>query len=240
MTIDGEDRAPQDAPGAPGPPGLEALVQSMVEQAFAKQASELSERMALLESRDREAKAETKSEEEGDDGVGRVRFADVEAGEAGDGKKLTVVQALDDDGGDRTGLAGRMSLLERRLDAYDDGKEAATADDDDNKYTLGESTFSLLVTEHPCSVPFAFAACSVALSVVCLSLTLASSIMKGAKGNRIGIPGGVSDLVRASQFFGALVGEEIRGAASSGLFSSASQSNQIPSNKFLRRFFLQV
>jgi len=55
--------------------------------------------------------------------------------------------------------------------------------------------------------PFLFASASVALSIICLGLTLASSIQNGYEGNPLGIPGGVTSLVQAAQFFGAIVGK---------------------------------
>jgi len=82
------------------------------------------------------------------------------------------------------GVIQRMALLEQRLDDYDDEKVEQLSDED--KYTLSESTFSLLITEYPLSLPFGFSVFSVALSIICLSLTLASSISKGTKGNRLG------------------------------------------------------
>lgn len=67
-----------------------------------------------------------------------------------------------------------------------------------------ESTFSLLITHHPLSGPFAFAVFSAGLSISCLSLTLASSIKKGSQGNPLGMPAGVDSMVRGAQFLGEL------------------------------------
>jgi len=78
--------------------------------------------------------------------------------------------------------------------------------DDNTKYELSESTFSLLVTHPPTSMPFAFAVLTIALSLTCLGLTLVSSLQKGTTGNSLCVPGGVPTLVRISQFFGAFVG----------------------------------
>lgn len=99
-------------------------------------------------------------------------------------------------------LSTRMHLIERRLDDYEEKKETF----DENKYALPESTFSLLVTHHPLSVPFAFGVFSMVLSISCLSLTLASAISKGVNGNALGIPAGVDGTVRVAQFLGVIVG----------------------------------
>ena len=95
----------------------------------------------------------------------------------------------------------RITLLERRLENYEEEKVLMTSNDE-QKYGLSESTFSLLVTHHPFTVPFAFAVFSVALSISCLCLTLASSISKGTKSNTLAIPAGVDGMVRAAQFLG--------------------------------------
>lgn len=103
------------------------------------------------------------------------------------------------------GLSERLELIERRIDDFEDIK--SDSDGDDEKYKLPESTFSLFITHHPFSVPFAFAVFTTALSTCCLGLTLAESVSTGTQGNVLGIPGGVSDAVRAAQFFGAIVGK---------------------------------
>lgn len=180
---------PQDASDV-GPTGLEAIVQALAEQAFAKQARDLSERVSLLEAKDEQKSDEDCGERPDDGTAARVSFARDDE-ESGRTRALTV---------DGKNISSRIRTIENRLDAYDDEKEVLV--NHENTYTLSESTFSLLVTEDPCTVPFAFAFLSVALSISCLSLTLASSIMKGNEGNRIGIPGGVPDLVRAAQFLG--------------------------------------
>jgi len=98
-------------------------------------------------------------------------------------------------------ISDRVMLIERRLEAYDEEKSVF----DERKYLLPESTFSLLITHPPNSVPFMFAAFSMALSISCLTLTLLSSIQNGSRGNWLGIPGGVDPEVRAAQFLGKLV-----------------------------------
>ena len=92
-----------------------------------------------------------------------------------------------------------MLLIEQRLESYEDEKDIL---EDESEYLLSESTFSFLITHHPISIPFVFAVFSMALSISCLSLTLASSISKGTKGNILGIPAGVDKTVRAAQFLG--------------------------------------
>lgn len=195
--------------------------------AFARQSKDLSDRVALLEeggggsNKDDAAHSSHASNQE-------VSFA----------KDMPSVRGIaerppqDADYGDS--VTQRMALLEQRLDDYDDEKDGQILNDED-EYNLSESTFSLLITEYPLSIPFGFAVSSVALSVICLTLTLASSIFKGTKGNRlgehimctfllycanvisilcctvsnasilvysIGMPAGVTNLVRVAQFFG--------------------------------------
>ena len=102
----------------------------------------------------------------------------------------SIEEALDD----------RFALIERRLEKCEGADEKVSIDD--REYELAESTFSLLVTHHPLTIPFTFAVFSVALSISCLCLTLASSINKGTKGNTLAIPAGVDGMVRAAQFLG--------------------------------------
>ena len=104
----------------------------------------------------------------------------------------SIEEALDD----------RFALIERRLEKCEGADEKVSIDD--REYELAESTFSLLVTHHPLTIPFTFAVFSVALSISCLCLTLASSINKGTKGNTLAIPAGVDGMVRAAQFLGEL------------------------------------
>jgi len=101
-------------------------------------------------------------------------------------------------------LSDRITLLEQQLESYAEEKDNILLNDE-RKYLLPESTFSLLVTHHPISIPFCFSVFSVTLSISCLVLTLASSISKGMNGNRLGIPAGVDKTVRAAQFLGKLV-----------------------------------
>ncbi|KAL7518889.1 hypothetical protein ACHAWX_003691 [Stephanocyclus meneghinianus] len=100
-------------------------------------------------------------------------------------------------------LAERLQLIESRLDEREDTKLGTALC---NEYTLPESTFSLLVTEHPLSSPFIFAVFTATLSLTCLGLVLADAVSKGTAGNRLNVPPGVSSAVRGAQFVGLLVG----------------------------------
>ena len=139
----------------------------------------LAERVALLES------SKPSSQQVGDDpivtGIPEKNIYDIEE------------QALDN----------RIALIEQRLETYEDEKDIF--DTDERDFPLADSTFSLLVTQHPLSVPFAFGVFSIALSISCLCLTLASSINQGTARNKLGIPAGVDATVRAAQFLGKYI-----------------------------------
>mmetsp|Transcript_37653 Transcript_37653/g.69184 ORF Transcript_37653/g.69184 Transcript_37653/m.69184 type:complete len:1210 (+) Transcript_37653:238-3867(+) len=220
MTITEQSTTPQDEPQRSQ--GLEALVQTLAKQAFAEHAKELSERakaaeehsrllaerVALLE--DKDCKPETGEDASpslandcADAESARISF--VERGE-GLSKNIIGTHSNHDVDGDENedALSDRALLHEwRGLDSQGEDKGNRSID---NKYPLPESTFSLLITEPPCSIPFAYAVFSIALSITCLCLTLASSVAKGTKENRLGVPGGVTNLVIAAQFLGVLVG----------------------------------
>eukprot|EP00804_Cyclotella_cryptica_P028546 CCRYP_014805-RA/>CCRYP_014805-RA protein AED:0.07 eAED:0.07 QI:185/0.75/0.88/1/1/0.88/9/2294/790 len=100
-------------------------------------------------------------------------------------------------------LAERLDLIERRLDECEDTKRGTALC---NEFTLPQSTFSLLVTEHPLSSPFIFAVFTATLSITCLGLVLADAVSNGTAGNRLNVPPGVSSAVRGAQFVGLLVG----------------------------------
>lgn len=225
MTIE-DKSAPQDANFRPEEGDLETRVRGFLydlaraaeaeKKIAVGRANELAERVALLEGRGGTALADTQFESpiydfaQKKDPSARYSFtqADSEQG------RLVTVARDSDDAIAEEGLAGRMQLVERRLDDYeDDSKEILQ----DSSMPLLESTFSLLITQHPLSVPFAFGLFSVVLSISCLSLTLASSIGKGEKGNPLGIPAGVGDTVRAAQFLGLLVGILLEGEIPQGL-----------------------
>ena len=143
-------------------------------KAFARQPKDLSDRVALLEEG---------GERNKDDVVNSNHTSTREVSFTKDMPSVRgIVEKDPQDIGDS--VTQRMALLEQRLDDYDDEKDEQLNDED--KYTLSESTFSLLITEYPLSIPFGFSVFSVALSIVCLSLTLASSISKGTKRNRLG------------------------------------------------------
>lgn len=86
---------------------------------------------------------------------------------------------------DPTSLQYRLDRIEDRL--YD-VEEETRASFNPNEFTLPESTFSLLVTEHPLSSPFIFALFTVVLSLTCLGLVLADSVQSGTADNPINIP----------------------------------------------------
>ena len=82
-------------------------------------------------------------------------------------------------------LKERLDNIEDRLIDVEEEKRGLI---NGNEYTLPESTFSLLVTEHPLSSPFMFAIFTVALSLTCLGLVLADSVQSGTVDNPINIP----------------------------------------------------
>jgi hypothetical protein len=86
---------------------------------------------------------------------------------------------------DPASLQYRLDRIEDRL--YD-VEEETRASFNPNEFTLPESTFSLLVTEHPLSSPFIFALFTVVLSLTCLGLVLADSVQSGTADNPINIP----------------------------------------------------
>ena len=184
MTIEDED-ARAAAPQSQSGDGAENIkyvhkdadddLKSLV-RILADRSTELAERVALLES------SKPSSRQVGDDpivtGIPEKNIYDIEE------------QALDN----------RIALIEQRLETYEDEKDIF--DTDERDFPLADSTFSLLVTQHPLSIPFAFAVFSIALSISCLCLTLASSINQGTARNKLGIPAGVDATVRAAQFLG--------------------------------------
>ena len=228
MTVEEEELnpTPQDA-GPRTEDDLKTLVQALVtnqalvvDQAKAakQRSAELAERVALLEGqRDTstlETDEATRSTPQANDRPRstRVDFAQrkekstrnistrsIQNTEPNSGRLNTVVGVPEDD--EEEALADRVLFIERRLENDDEEKSII----DKRKYALPESTFSLLITHHPLSVPFGFAMFTVALSIACLSLTLASSISDGTKGNHLGIPAGVDGTVRAAQFLGELI-----------------------------------
>ena len=189
---------------------IESLVRALAEQVRAAddRAENLAERVALLsidnntlENIDTATNVQRSSSN-------RVSFKETSArsiGQRGESKLQSVIGIPEDDFDDndeeQAALDDRITLLERHFENYADEKDIY----DERKYALPESTFSLLVTHHPLSIPFCFAVFSVALSISCLALTLASSISNGTKGNVLAIPAGISGTVRAAQFLGTFV-----------------------------------
>ena len=147
---------------------------------LADRSTELAERVALLES-------------------SKPSYQQV-----GDGNPIvTGIPEKNIDDIEEQALDNRLALIEQRLETYEDEKNIF--DTDERDFPLADSTFSLLVTQHPLSVPFVFAVFSIALSISCLCLTLASSINKGTARNKLGIPAGVDAIVRAAQFLGKYI-----------------------------------
>lgn len=187
MTI--EDDARAAAPQSQSGDGAENIKYNVHEddddlkslvRILADRSTELAERVALLEG------SKPSSQQVGDGnpivtGIPEKNIDDIEE------------QALDN----------RIALIEQRLETYEDEKDIF--DTDERDFPLADSTFSLLVTQHPLSVPFVFAVFSIALSISCLCLTLASSINKGTARNKLGIPAGVDAIVRAAQFLGKYI-----------------------------------
>ena len=103
-------------------------------------------------------------------------------------------------------LQERVKLLEQRMEDYEDEKDVLLGNiNSHGEYHLAESTISLLITQPPLSIPFMFGMCSIALSISCLSLVLASSISKGTSRNPLGIPAGVPATTLGAQFLGKLL-----------------------------------
>ena len=191
---------------------IESLVRALAEQVRAAddRAENLAERVALLSiDNNTLANIDTATNVQRSSS-NRVSFKETSArsiGQRGESKLQSVIGIPEDDDFDdndeeQAVLDDRITLLERRFENYADEKDIY----DERKYALPESTFSLLVTHHPLSIPFCFAVFSVALSISCLCLTLVSSISNGTKGNVLGIPAGVPSTVRAAQFLGTFVG----------------------------------
>ena len=214
MPIEGSETAsPPQAASLRSDGDLEILVRGLVEQRCAefveqakalgskakaaeKSCANLAERVALLEDQP-DASLESRLESNSLEGptTENGSFARTTESNDEDGR-LTAVVGVQEDMVEE-GLATRVDLIERRL------KTEEKEPPDESKYSLPESTFSLLVTHHPLSIPFAFAVFSTALTISCLSLTLASSIQNsGGKENPLGIPAGVGGMVVAAQFLG--------------------------------------
>lgn len=212
MTI--EDEGLQGAPTAA--PQAQAInsdddLKSLV-KILADRSAELTERVALLE-------RGTDNIDDSDDlqSSRRVSFAPTSSrsivrGEVTpDNNNLNVVTGILEKGNnninnnDEEAMKSRVSLLEQRMDDYDDEKDILIGNSNSQgEYHLAESTHSLLITEPIASLPFMFGLFSIALSISCLCLVLTSSIKKGTSRNRLGIPAGVSATTRAAQFLGKL------------------------------------
>ena len=208
MTIEDSESAPAPEPQAANlafasKGDLEALVRRLVDQRCAnlvdQRCANLDQRVGLLEGHVSPGKSLGLNATEGITG-GADRFARTSESDDDD-DRLKAVVGVPDDGGEG-GLANRVTLIERHLENMADDKKDPL---DERQYALPESTFSLLITQRPLSVPFVFGVCSTAFSISCLSLTLISSIQnRRTKDNPLGIPAGVDGTVRAAQFLGKL------------------------------------
>ena len=201
MTIE-EEGLPIAAPQAINDDDLKSLVRTLADRS-----AELTERVALLERGSTDKKAsQDETEDYGDDeelSPPRVSFAATST-------RLDIVPDEEKLKQEKCNSANdtvnaRISLLEKRMEDYEDEKDIILLRNNQGEYQLAESTISLLITEHPLSIPFMFGVFSIALSISCLSLVLASSISKGTSRNRLGIPVGVPATTRAAQFLGKLL-----------------------------------
>jgi len=235
MTIEEVSPITQDAGGPRPDIDLETLVRTLANQAIAaeQQSTELAERVALLESQCGGAASTLETNESTRPNLranvqrqsARVSFVqrkeelirntstqNEESIRNTSTRSIQKVELINNQLKNFVGvngneaeeaLADRILLIENQLEFYDQEKSILV---DEKNYSLPESTFSLLITHHPLSMPFGFSIFTVALSITCLSLTLVSSISNGTKANPLGIPAGVDGTVRAAQFIGAIVG----------------------------------
>jgi hypothetical protein len=211
MTI--EDEGLQGAPTTAAPQDInnDDDLKNLV-RILADRSAELTERVALLE------RGTDNTIDDADELPSRrVSFAPTSSrsilrGEVTpDDNNLNVVTGILEKGNnninndDEQAIKSRISLLEQRMDDYDDEKDILIGNSNSQgEYHLAESTHSLLITEPIASIPFMFGVLSIALSISCLCLVLTSSIKKGTSRNRLGIPAGVAATTRAAQFLGKL------------------------------------
>lgn len=128
--------------------------------------------------------------------LGTGSFQDIGYDAQDDNAIQTVVGVAEDKEPGNYGLNDPFSELEARLqdrlnrieDRLIDCEEETRGSFANNEIILPESTFSLLVTEHPISSPFMFAIFTATLSLICLGLVLADSVQNGTEGNQIAIP----------------------------------------------------
>ena len=208
MTVSSKTQAAPQAGGgdtmmpsnksSPSREDLESLIRSLV-------STEVSERVALLESQRNDTnndnpKLPTKGARRTNPSID-FAWQKRDTSTAANDSPIKLVEGIPDGTNNdiEEAMNERMLLIEQRLESYEDEKDIL---EDESEYLLSESTFSFLISHHPISIPFVFAMFSMALSISCLALTLASSISKGTKGNILGIPAGVDKTVRAAQFLG--------------------------------------
>ena len=193
----GDDDTPSNKL-SPSREDLESLIRSLV-------STEVSERVALLESQRNDTnndnpKRPTKGARRTDPSID-FAWQKRDTSTVANDSPIKLVEGIPEETNNdiEEAMNERMTLIEQRLESYEDEKDTL---EDESEFLLSESTFSFLITHYPISIPFVFAVFSMALSISCLSSTLASSISKGTKGNILGIPAGVDKTVRAAQFLG--------------------------------------
>ena len=76
-----------------------------------------------------------------------------------------------------------------------------------DRFELPESTYSLLITENICSIPFYAGIVASALSIMCLLLTLLDELQNKQPGNPLGVPAGLPPEVRMAQYLGIIIGK---------------------------------
>jgi hypothetical protein len=76
-----------------------------------------------------------------------------------------------------------------------------------DRFELPESTYSLLITENMCSIPFYAGIVASALSIMCLLLTLLDELQNKQPGNPLGVPAGLPPEVRMAQYLGIIIGK---------------------------------
>ena len=121
-------------------------------------------------------------------------------GRGGGGAVETAAAAYDIKGGDT-----------EDDDSDSDTSESYLLESEPEPTTLPESTHTLFFTHDVCSVPFAYAAVIVVVSVACLGMALADNVQEPEDGNLLNVPHNVTIPTRCAQYlaiFTALLMEE--------------------------------
>jgi len=188
---------------------LEYLIAKSVDQAVAARVAAAEKRLAFVEENLGVSASSTSSAEEisAPMMVGRSILTGDIGGTVKKPNRISSMRpssTLVESNSDSTStFAERVAGLESKVMEFEDTKDERRQV---TKYNLPESTFTLMITEKPLSVPFVFAVCATSLSLTCLWLTLAESIAKSTRNNALGIPFGVSRTVTAAQFCGIILG----------------------------------